>query len=119
MSKKEKVLLIIIAILGLVILMVSISPAYHRWNARRVNDIKQEYVIQDARTRVQTYEWFYDMYEQIQATRRKAEIAKGTPEERGIRMVLEGMISEYNAKARMRYTKAQWMLRDLPYSIEQ
>lgn len=119
MSKKETVLWIIITILGVVILVLSMTPAFHKWNAQRVNDIKQEYVIQDARTRVQTYEWFYDMYEQIKATRRKADIAKGTPEEKGIRMVLEGMISEYNAKARMKYTKAQWMPQDLPYQIEQ
>jgi hypothetical protein len=119
MIKKETVLWIIIAGLVLIVLVLLMTPAFHRWNARRVNDIKQEYVIQDARTRVQTYEWFYDMYEQIKSTRRKADIAKGTPEERGIRMVLEGMISEYNAKARMKYTKAQSMPQDLPYQIEQ
>lgn len=119
MTKKDCVLMIIIGVLLLVISILLLTPMFHKWNAQRVNDIKQEYVIQDARIRVQTYEWFYDMYEQINATRRKAEIAKDTPEEKGIRMVLEGMISEYNAKARMKYTKAQWMPRDLPYTIEQ
>jgi hypothetical protein len=95
------------------------APFFHRWNAKRVNDIKQEYIIQDANVRVNTYEWFYDMYEQIEATRRKAEIAKGTPEEKGIRMVLASMISEYNAKSKMTMTKAQWKAADLPYFIEQ
>ena len=119
MTKKDCVLMIIIGLLLLVITILMMTPVFHKWNAQRVNDIKQEYVIQDARTRVQTYEWFYDMYEQIKATRRKAEIAKGTPEEKGICMVLEGMIAEYNAKANMKYTKAQWMPKDLPYQIEQ
>lgn len=119
MNKKDSVLMIIIGVLLLVISILLLTPMFHKWNAKRVNDIKQEYVIQDARTRVQAYEWFYDMYEQINATRRKAEIAKGTPEEKGIRMVLEGMIAEYNAKANMKYTKSQWMPKDLPYHIEQ
>ena len=59
------------------------------------------------------------MYHQIKATRRKAELAKGTPEERGIRMVLEGMIEEYNAKSRMTGTRAQWKPRDLPFEINE
>lgn len=106
-----------IVIIALLVLFA--TPFFHRWNARRVNDIKQEYIIQDANVRVNTYEWFYDMHEQIEATRRKAEIAKGTPEEKGIRMVLSSMIAEYNAKSRMTATKAQWKAKDLPYFIEQ
>lgn len=94
------------------------TPFFHRWNARRVNDIKQEYIIQDANARINAYEWFYDMHEQIEATRTKAEIAKGTPEEKGIRMVLASMIAEYNAKSKMTMTKAQWKAADLPYFIE-
>lgn len=48
----------------------------------------------------------------------KAEIAKGTPEEAGIRMVLASMIADYNAMARKQHTRAQWMPSDLPYQIE-
>ena len=81
-------------------------------------DIEQEYIIQDARTRVSTYEWFYDQYEQIQATQLKAQIARGTEEEAGIQMVLASMIAEYNAMARKEHTRAQWMPTDLPYQIE-
>lgn len=115
-----KVFIGILTAFAIISVIVAVSlPIFHRWNARRVNDIKQEYIIQDANVRVNTYEWFYDMYEQIQATRRKAELAKGTEEEKGIRMVLAGMISEYNAKARMTATKAQWKGKDLPYYIEQ
>lgn len=107
-----------IVIIAIIALIVSF-PAFHRWNAKRVNDIKQPYLVQDANVRISSYEWFYDMKEQIEATRRKAEIAKGTEEERGIRMVLSGMIAEYNAKSRMAATKAQWKASDLPYQIEQ
>ncbi len=113
---KQNIILIVICV-AVVILLA--TPFFHRWNAKRVNDIKQEYIIQDANVRVNTYEWFYDMHEQIEATRRKAEIAKGTPEEKGIRMVLASMISEYNAKSKMTMTKAQWKAADLPYFIEQ
>ena len=101
-------------IAGLVAMFV---PAFHAWNAKRVNDIRESYITQDANVRVNSYEWFYDMYHQIQATERKAELAKGTPEERGIRMVLSGMIQEYNAKCRMTGTRAQWKPRDLPFEI--
>lgn len=106
-------------LLGVGLIALLMTPFFHRWNARRVNDIQQEYIVQNARTRVNTYECFYDMHEQIEATRRKVEIAKGTPEEKGIRMVLSGMIAEYNAKSRMTATKAQWKAKDLPYFIEQ
>jgi hypothetical protein len=104
--------------IGLLVVLL-LTPFFHRWNARRVNDIRQAYITEDANVRVNTYEWFYDMHEQIEATRRKAEIAKGTPEEKGIRMVLASMIAEYNAKSRMTATKAQWKAKDLPYFIEQ
>jgi hypothetical protein len=117
MKAKIIVAVIIVVIVGIVVTFC--SPWFHRWNARRVNDIKQEYIVQDANVRVSSYEWFYDMNEQIVATRRKAEIAKGTQEERGILMVLAGMIAEYNAKSRMTATKAQWKATDLPYQITQ
>lgn len=109
--------LVVLAIIGIIAALL--LPAFHSWNAKRVNDIREEYIKQDADVRVNSYEWFYDMYHQIKATRRKAELAKGTPEERGIRMVLEGMIEEYNAKSRMTGTRAQWKPRDLPFEINE
>lgn len=112
-----KILIAVVVLIALSILLA--LPAFHRWNAGRVNDIRQEYIIQNAQGRVASYEWFYDMQEQISATRKKAELAKGTTEERGIRMVLAGMIAEYNAKSRMKSTRAQWKAVDLPYQIEQ
>lgn len=101
------------------VFVIVCTPLFHVFFARYINNIRQEYIIQNARTRVQTYEWFYDMYEQIEATKKKAELAKGTQEEIGIKMVLSSMISEYNAKAKMEWTKGQWKADDLPKVIEQ
>lgn len=117
----RNVLFGIIAALVIVLIIVAyyaFTPAIARVDARVRGDIKQEYITQDARTRISTYEWFYDQYEQIQATELKARIAKGTEEEAGIRMVLASMIAEYNAMARKEHTRAQWMPADLPYQIE-
>lgn len=117
----RNVLFGIIAALVIVLIIVAyyaFAPAIARVDARVRGDIEQEYIIQDARTRISTYEWFYDQYEQIQATELKARIAKGTEEEAGIRMVLASMIAEYNATARKEHTRAQWMPTDLPYQIE-
>ena len=117
----RNVLIGIIAVLVIVLIVVAyyaFAPAVARIDARVQGDIEQEYIIHDARTRVSTYEWFYDQYEQIQATELKARIAKGTEEEAGIQMVLASMIAEYNAMARKEHTRAQWMPADLPYQIE-
>lgn len=122
MSDKAKVVIAIIVAIAVVVsftlLHWAIGPAIARIDARVQGDIEQEYIIQDARTRVSTYEWFYDQYEQIQATQLKAQIARGTEEEAGIQMVLASMIAEYNAMARKEHTRAQWMPTDLPYQIE-
>lgn len=114
MSKLKAVLIIVACIAGYFLL----ARPWAEFNADFINDIRQEYIIQDADKRIANYEWFYDQYEQIEATRRNAEIAKGTAEERGILMVLSSMIGEYNSRARMEHTRAQWMPKDLPYQIE-
>ena len=122
MSDTAKIVIAIIVAIALIVagtlIYWAIGPAVARVDARVQGDIEQEYIIQDARTRVDTYEWFYDQYEQIQATELKARIAKGTEEEAGIQMVLASMIAEYNAMARKEHTRAQWMPTDLPYQIE-
>jgi hypothetical protein len=68
---------------------------------------------------ISNYEWYYDMYGQIQATEKKYDIAKksGKEEADGIRMVLEGMIQEYNSKSKQ-VTRNLWKAKDLPYQIE-
>jgi hypothetical protein len=68
---------------------------------------------------ISNYEWFYAMNAEIQATKSKYIIAKrgGREEADGINMVLQSMISEYNAKSRM-ITRNLWKATDLPYQIE-
>ena len=121
MDKIKVILITIIVLLVIATCVVAhyvLARPWAKFDAKFKNDIKQEYIIQDADTRIATYEWFYDQYEQIQATRLKAEIAKGTQEESGIQMVLASMIADYNAMARKQHTRAQWMPSDLPYQIE-
>ncbi len=122
MSDTAKIVIAIIVaiavIVGGTLIYWAVGPVIAKVDARVQGDIEQEYIIQDARTRVSTYEWFYDQYEQIQATELKARIAKGTEEEAGIKMVLASMIAEYNSMARKEHTRAQWMPTDLPYQIE-
>ena len=89
----RKALIVILAVAVLAgIVWLTYSVGFARWHARRVNDIRQEYVIQDTGRRVAGYEWFYAQYNEIEATRLKAEIAEGTQEETGIR--LESMLKE-------------------------
>lgn len=117
--KKSLIILIIVLVLVIIIIgYIFLARPFHKFKADFVNDIRQEYIIQDARTRVSTYEWFYDQYEQIKATELKAKIAEGTIEESGIKMVLASMIAEYNAMAKKEHSRAQWMPSDLPYQIE-
>ncbi len=112
------IVVIVLVVVGGLLVYWFAGPSVAKLDARVRGDIGQEYIIQDARTRVGTYEWFYDQYEEIQATELKVRIAKGAEEESGIRMVLASMIAEYNAMARKEHTRAQWMPTDLPYQIE-
>lgn len=103
----------VVALLG----YLAYSIGFAKWRSRRINDIRQEYIIQDADKRVAGYEWFYAQYNEIEATRIKADLAKGTIEETGIRQVLASMIAEYNAKAGSVLTVGQWKASDLPNHI--
>ena len=114
----KKVFLIIAALIILAgIGYLTYSVSFAKWHARRINDISQEYRIQDAGKRIAGYEWFYAQYHEIEATRVKADLAKGTFEETGIRQVLASMIAEYNAKADSIKTVGQWRASDLPDHI--
>ena len=114
-----KKLLIVIAVVAVIgaIGYLAYSVGFAKWHAKRINDIRQEYVIQDANKRIAGYEWFYAQYNEIEATRIKADLAKGTQEEVGIRQVLASMIAEYNAKAESVLTVGQWKAADLPDHI--
>lgn len=112
----------LLTVLGVLLIVAAIailtySVGFAKWNARKINDVRQEYVIQDANKRIAGYEWFYAQYNEIEATRIKADLAKGTQEEVGIRQVLASMIAEYNAKADSVLTVGQWKASDLPNHI--
>ena len=109
---------LIIAAIIIATIFVVYNVDFNKWFARRTGDIRQEYIIQDANKRIEGYEWFYAQYNEIEATRIKADIAKGMFEENGIKQVLASMIAEYNAKANSVLTVGQWRASDLPNHID-
>lgn len=66
---------------------------------------------------VSNYEWFEDQYQAIEAQRANIEAMPAeAPERRGMLMVLNNSIAEYNAKSRQ-ITRNLWKASHLPYSI--
>jgi hypothetical protein len=116
--KKSFVLVGTIIVAVIVLWLTVFSRPFAKWNAARVGDIQQEYSIQDARNRIANYEWYYDQYHAIRATIQKEKIAEGMAEQKGIRMVLAGMVEEYNSRSRMEMTRELWKASDLPYQID-
>ena len=90
---------------------------FARFNARFKNDIKQEYMIQDAGSRIQNYEWFYEQYVVIKSTAAKVELSEGT-EKTSIKMILADQIAEYNARSKQTMTRANWKSDLLPYQLD-
>ena len=113
--RKLNILLVFVILL----MFTSCTRKFHSWFADYQNDIKQEYIIQDANKRIHNYEWFYSQYEEIKATKQKVQILEGKPEQDGVKMVLASMVAEYNAKSKMTVTREQWKGQDLPYQIEE
>lgn len=117
--KKSVVLVGSIGVVLIVVLWLAVfSRPFAKWNAARVGDIQQEYAVQNARNRISNYEWYYDQYHAIRATIQKVKIAEGSVEQEGIKMVLAGMVEEYNGRSRMEITRELWKTPDLPYQIE-
>lgn len=116
----KKVFIVIFAILGLVTvigLYVKFAKPFAKWNSRFQNDIAQEYMIQDAKVRISTYEWFYDQYNAIKSQKNKVKVITDSAEKQSAELILFDMVGEYNSRASMTMTKAQWMPKDLPYEI--
>lgn len=112
-GKKWRRVLTVIAVLIAGYIIIALAGSF--WPFSTVRNIVQKFTSADYI--ISNYEWFYDMKGQIDATKAKARIAKGTDEEKGIRMVVESMIQEYNARSRMT-TRTLWKAKDLPYQIE-
>ncbi len=95
-----------------------IGRPFARFDSRFKNDVKQEYLIQDAKSRIQNYEWFYEQYEAIKSTANKARLSEGS-EKNSIRMILADQIAEYNARSKQTMTRAMWKSETLPYQIDE
>ena len=111
--------------LGVLFGIFAVGVAYYtlgrpfaRMDARFQNDVKQEYMIQDAKSRIQNYEWFYEQYEAIKSTANKARLSEGS-EKNSIRMILADQIAEYNARSKQTMTRALWKSESLPYQIDE
>jgi len=115
---KKYIISAAILIVAAILWLGMFSRPFGSWNARRTGDIQQEYIIQGARNRIANYEWYYDQYHAIQAAAQKVKFAEGMPEQNGIKMVLAGMVEEYNSRSRMAVTRELWKADDLPYQIE-
>jgi len=67
---------------------------------------------------IQNYQWFYDQYNAIQAQKANIETTPiEAPERRGLVMVLNNAIGEYNSRSKQ-ITRNMWKAPDLPYQIE-
>lgn len=107
-----------IAIALVALASLSSCSAFNRWNARFLNDQREPYLIQDARNRLGSYEWYYDQYNAIEAQRANIEAApKDAPERSGMVMVLNNAIGEYNSRSKQ-FTHNQWKAQDLPQHID-
>lgn len=66
---------------------------------------------------VSNYEWFEGQYQAIEAQRANlAAMPADAPERRGLLMVLNNSIAEYNARSRQ-ITRSLWKSSELPYQI--
>ena len=81
-------------------------------------DVDEVYMVQDARNRILSYDWYYDQYGQIQAQIANVEGLEAGDENRSSMIrVVNSMIGEYNSRSRQ-YNHNVWKASDLPYEIE-
>jgi triacylglycerol esterase/lipase EstA (alpha/beta hydrolase family) len=90
----------------------------HSWYADYKGDVDETYMVQDARNRILSYDWYYDQYAQIEAqTANLSTIDRTASEYDGMVRVVNSMIGEYNARSRQ-YNHNLWKANDLPYQID-
>lgn len=67
---------------------------------------------------IQNYQWFYDQKNAIDAQRANLRaVGKEAAEYKGMLMVLNNAIAEYNSRSRQ-VNRSMWKAPDLPYQIE-
>lgn len=103
------------------VFLLSLFVGCTKNSARKIatwsNDIKQEFIVQDADNRLYNYQWFYDQYQQCKATASNVKLLKGE-ERTGTLMVLNSMIAEYNSKSSQVINAALFKADDLPYHLD-
>lgn len=112
-----KCFIVLMAILA--VLFVGCLPrSVHSWYADYKGDVDETYMVQDARNRILSYDWYYDQYAQINAQIANVESTSKEDEDRvSMIRVVNSMIGEYNARSRQ-YNHNLWKASDLPYEIE-
>ena len=109
-----------IVALGVMILSLSscLPRSFHKWYADYKGDVGQEYMVQDSRNRILSYDWYFDQFAQIQAQIANIEsLGPEALERSGMIRVVNAMIGEYNAKSKQ-YNHNLWKAKDLPYEID-
>ena len=100
-----------------VFLWLVVSAGLSIWPFSVARDLSQKVV--NANSIIYNYEWFYDQWNQIQATRANLFVLEeGSVDYNGTVMVLNQMISEYNSNS-SKITRKLWKPTDgdLPHSI--
>lgn len=111
-------LILVLIFMSLVGGLFSSCVPFAKWHSRLKGDMDQEYIVQDARNRILSYDWYYDQYSQIEAQRANIEMMNQDASELdGMVRVVNSMIGEYNAKSRQ-YNHNLWKAGDLPYQID-
>ena len=110
-------LMVSISLLMLCLLLHGCTKEQARSIATWENDIRQEFKVQDADNRLYNYQWFYDQYQQCNATAQNVKLLNGD-EKTGTLMVLNSMIAEYNSKSSQIINAALFKADDLPYKLE-
>jgi hypothetical protein len=102
-------LLVIICISGF-----SGCKAFIRW----WGGVEKEAIVHSGRSQVGNYEWFFDQYHACKAQAAKVKFIDAQYEASQIKMVLAGMVEEYNSRSRQSWTRATWKSDELPYQID-
>jgi hypothetical protein len=93
------------------------ARGFARWDAGWKNDMNEQYKIQGADNRILSYDWYQDMYNQIQSQKANIEIETDFDAKKRMIMILNQNIGEYNSKA-CQYNRNIWKDRSLPYQID-
>jgi hypothetical protein len=100
---------------GLVVVYLIISSVFSIWPFSVAVGLAKKVVNENSI--ISNYEWYYDMYNQIQAQRINYDsMPSDAVEKDGLRMVLNQMIGSYNARSK-EITRNLWKPKDIPQTI--